>query len=207
MDKWNTLAPDEQIEKTITALKKNNIEAMVVENGEEAKKKVLEIVPKGVNVGVNTSITLDTIGVSDVIDNSGEYDSQRKKWLSLDMKMQSRELEILRSTPEWVLGSAHAVTSEGIIMIASNSGSNLPSVSYAARHVILVIGAQKLVATMDDGMKRIFEYSLPLETVRARKAYGLPDTWNSYPSRVLLLNRESTPGRTQVIIVKEILGF
>lgn len=207
MDKWNLLATNAQIEKTIAALKKNNIEAMVVNTREEAKKKVLEIVPKGANVAVNTSITLDTIGVSDVIDNSGEYDSQRKKWLHLDMKTQGREIELLRSTPEWVIGSAHAITSEGTIMIASNSGSNLPSVSYTSRHVVLVIGSQKLVSTMDDGMKRIFEHSLPLETVRARKAYGLPDTWESYPSKILLFNRDAIPGRTHVIIVKAVLGF
>ena len=207
MDKWNTLADDQTIQTTIEALKKKQMDAEVVETGADAKQRVIELLPEGANVAVNTSITLDTIGISDLIDSSGKYDSQRKKWMSLDMKTQRREIEVLRSTPEWVIGSTHAITLDGTVITASNSGSNLPSYAYSSDHVIVVVGAQKLVATVDDGMKRIFEYILPLETARARKAYGLPETWESYPSKILLLEREPHPNRIHIIIVKEVLGY
>lgn len=207
MDKWTTIPTDDVINHVVKKLHANNFSATVVATGEEAKKQVLEMVPLGAEVLVNTSITLETIGVMEEIDNSGKYNSVRKKYMALDHKTQMDEIRKLRSVQEYALGSVHAITENGQLIIASNSGSQLPGITYAAKQVIFVVGAQKIVKDTQEGEKRIFEHSLPLETVRARKAYGLPDTWNSYPSKILLYNREPAVGRVHIIIVKEVLGY
>ncbi|MDE2588295.1 MAG: LUD domain-containing protein [Patescibacteria group bacterium] len=207
MDKWTTIPTDEVITQVVEKLNTNNFSTVVVETGEQAKKKVLEMMPEGAEVLVNTSITLETIGVMDEIDNSGKYNSVRKKYMALDHKTQADEIRKLRSVQDIALGSVHAVTKSGQLMIASNSGSQLPGEVFAAKQVFFVIGAQKIVSDIQEGEKRIFEHSLPLETVRARKAYGLPDTWNSFPSKILIYNREPVAGRVHVIIVKEVLGY
>lgn len=207
MDAWTTIPTDEVIAQVVEKLNTNNFSTVVVETGEQAKKKVLEMIPEGAEVLVNTSITLETIGVMDEIDNSGKYNSVRKKYMVLDHKTQADEIRKLRSVQDIALGSVHAVTKNGQLMIASNSGSQLPGEVFAAKQVFFVIGAQKIVSDIQEGEKRIFEHSLPLETVRARKAYGLPDTWNSFPSKILIYNREPVAGRVHVIIVKEVLGY
>ncbi|MDE2025668.1 MAG: LUD domain-containing protein [Patescibacteria group bacterium] len=207
MDAWTTIPTDEVIAQVVEKLNTNNFSTVVVETGEQAKKKVLEMIPEGAEVLVNTSITLETIGVMDEIDNSGKYNSVRKKYMALDHKTQADEIRKLRSVQDIALGSVHAVTKSGQLMIASNSGSQLPGEVFAAKQVFFVIGAQKIVSDIQEGEKRIFEHSLPLETVRARKAYGLPDTWNSFPSKILIYNREPVAGRVHVIIVKEVLGY
>jgi hypothetical protein len=205
--KWDTLANKESLTKTIKALKNANIESVVVETGEDAKKKVLEMIPEKAEVMSMTSITLDTIGVSTEINESGKYNSVRSKLNKLDRNTQHREMQQLGAAPEWAVGSVHAVTEDGKVMIASNTGSQLPGYAYGSTHVIWIVSTQKIVKTLEDGMKRIYDYVLPLETKRARKAYGLPDTFLSNVSKLLIVNKEVAPNRIIIIFVKEKLGF
>ncbi len=205
MTDWKTLADKETINKTIEILKANNINAMLVDNGEEAKKKVLEMIPNGAEVMNMSSVTLDSIGVSKEIMESGKYDAVKKKLMSLDRKTQGREMQKLGTAPDYAVGSVHAVTLDGKILIASNTGSQLPAYVYGAAHVIWVVGTQKIVKDLDEGMKRIYDYILPLESERLNKAYNM--TTGSYPSKILIVNREIFPGRITLIFVNEPLGF
>lgn len=203
MNKWQKLADEATISKTLEALRNNGIEALVVENGKEAGKKVLEILPQKAEIMNMTSVTLDTIGISSEINESGRYNSVRSKLMSMDRKTQGLEMQKMGSAPEWAVGSVHAVTEEGQVLIASNSGSQLPAYAYGSAHVIWVVGTQKIVKNIDEGLKRIYEYCFPLEDKRAQKAYGM----RSGVSKILIINKEMTPGRVTVIFVKEKLGF
>lgn len=69
--------------------------------------------------------------------------------------------------------------------------------------MILVIGAQKIVAEFDTGLRRIYEYCFPLEDRRARQAYGVPSGVNN----ILVVNKAIAPGRITAILVNETLGF
>ena len=203
MTKWAQLANAATIEKTIKALKANGIEAEVVENGHEAKQKVLELVPKDAEVFTVTSQTLEACGINKEINESGNYESVRNILYSPDKSTKGREIQKTGSAPDWVIGSVHAVTVDGQVLIASNSGSQLPAYSYGSTHVIWVVGAQKIVKNMDDGIKRIYEHSLPLEDERAQKAYGI----HSGVSKLLIINREKVPNRIHLIFIKQNLGF
>lgn len=204
MNKWNTLATDESIKNTVAALEPNGITSLIVENKEAARKKILELIPQGAEVMTMTSVTLDTIGVTKDIDEGTQYASVKQKLKGMDRKTQGHEMQQLGTAPEWAIGSVHAVTEDGHIMIASNTGSQLPAYAYGSAHVIWVVGTQKIVKNIDDGMKRIFEYVLPLESERAKKAYG---TAGSNVSKLLMINKEVVPNRLTIIFVKEMLGF
>ncbi len=203
MNQWMQLANESKIERTVSALKANGIDALVAENGDEAKRKILELLPAGAEVMDMTSTTLDTIGISKEIQDSGKFNSVRKKLFSMDRKTQSSEMRKIGSAPDWAIGSVHAVTEDGNVLIASASGSQLPAYAFGAAHVIWVVGIQKIVKNIEEGMKRIYEYSLPLESERARKAYGVP---GSSVNKLLITNKEM-PGRITLIFVKENLGF
>jgi L-lactate utilization protein LutC len=197
------LATDKQIEDVVNALETRNIHAVVVNNGEEAKKVVLNLIPQGAEVYANVSRRLDDIGIKAEIDNSGRYDAVRPKVLSLDRQTQADEIRILRSRPTYIVGSVHAITEHGIILTASNGGSQIAPYAYGASKVILVVGIQKIVKDMDEGFRRIEEYSYPLEDARLRSTLGMP----SAVGKILVVNREAIPGRTTVILVKEELGY
>lgn len=206
MDKWNKLADEESINKTIEALKANGIEAKFVENGEEAKREVLELIPKGGEVMTMSSTTLDAIGLSDQINKKGsKFKPVRDRLYAMDRATQAQEMNRLGAAPQYSVGSVHAVTEDGHILIASNTGSQLPAYAYGSSHVIWVVGAQKIVKNTEEGLKRIYEYILPLESERANKAYNI--TTGSFVSKLLIVNRELNKGRIMVIFVGEKLGF
>ncbi len=204
MSKWKQLADKEAINRTIDSLKKNGIDAKFVENGEEAKKQVLSMLPEGAEVMNMTSVTLDTAGIVSELNDSNKFNSARNKLNSMNRAEEGLEMQKLGAAPEWAIGSVHAVTEEGHVLVASNTGSQLPAYAYGSSHVIWVVGAQKIVKNTDEGMKRIYEYVLPLESERAKKAYGVS---GSNVSKLLIVNKEITPGRITVILVGEKLGF
>jgi hypothetical protein len=120
----------------------------------------------------------------------------------MDREMQGREMRQLAAAPDWVVGSVHAVTEQGSILIASASGSQIGPVVSGAGHVILVVGGQKIVPDFDTALRRIYDYCFPLEDLRARQAYGVPSGVNN-----LLTINKVIPGRISAILVREPLGF
>lgn len=202
-EEFAKLATPQQIEKAAAALRENGFSVEVLEGGEEARKRVLELVPEGAKVFTLSSQTLEQTGIAKAIDESGKYNSVRKKLMSLDRQTQGRQMAKLGAAPDWALGSVHAVTQDGHLLIASNTGSQLPAEAYGAEKVIFAVGAQKIVKDTQEGMRRIYEYSYPLEDERAQKAYGV----RSGVNKILIINKEVRPGRITVLLVKEKLGF
>ena len=205
MKKWDKLADEKTIKNTVAALKANGIDAQVVENRQEAKRKVLELIPESSEAMTMTSVTLDIIGLSEEINKAdSRFRPVRDKLYAMDRNTQVQEMNRLGAAPEFAVGSAHAITEDGHVLIASNTGSQLPAYSFGALHVIWVVGAQKIVKNTDEGIKRIYEHSLPLESERSKKAYGVP---GSAVNKILIINQEVQPGRVKLILVKEKLGF
>lgn len=203
MSKWTQRASEEEINKTTKALEANGIKTLVVENEKEAKKKVLEMVPHGAEVFTMTSMTLESIGLDKEINESKEYNAVRPKLFAMNRNTQGREMAKLGASPDWVVSSVHAVTQDGHLLIASNTGSQLSAEAYAGGKVVFVAGTQKIVKNTDEGIKRIYAHSFPLEDKRAQKAYGM----HSGVNKILIINKEVMPERITLILVKEKLGF
>ena len=68
---FGQLASDERIARTAAALEANGIHALIAENGEEAKRMFFELLPDGAEVFLGASVTLEALGIKDVIDKSG----------------------------------------------------------------------------------------------------------------------------------------
>ena len=202
-EEFGTLADAATLERTAEALVKNGMNVIIAENSNKAKEKLFELLPEGAEVMNMTSATLDAIGASEEIVDSGRYNSVRKQFSSMDPKKDGRVMRQLGAAPDWVVGSVHAITRDGTVLIASATGSQLPGYAYGGGRVIWVVGTQKLVGTFEDGMRRIQEYTFPREDARAQKAYGVHSSIN----KVLIVHKEATPGRITVILVKENLGF
>jgi acyl-CoA hydrolase len=202
--KYTALADKRTIERTKKALEANGFEVSVVNSAAEAKAKVLELVPPGSEVMTNTSKTLDDIGVSAEINESGRYDALRPKLMALfGDPTKKREQRKIASAPDFAVGSVHAVTEDGHLVIASGSGSQLGPYPYSAGKVILVAGTHKIVRDQEEANSRIHEHALPLEHERALAVYGQ----GSAVGKVLTLRADRNPGRTTVILIHEPLGF
>jgi len=200
---FSRLSSMERLNSVALALTRNGFQAQAVETGAEARQIVAALLPEGAEVFNNTSRTLESIGVADDIERSGHYEPLRLRLFQMDREMQAREMRVLAASPEYVVGSVHAVTEDGSLLIASASGSQLGPLVSGAAHVILVIGGQKVVTDLDAGIRRIYEYSLQLEDQRAREAYGMPSGVNN----ILIMNKVVVPDRVWAILVHETLGF
>ncbi|HJS18333.1 MAG TPA: LUD domain-containing protein [Anaerolineales bacterium] len=202
-DEFEELASEEQIERTVQALQANNIEALVAENAEEARRLFFERLPEGAEVFLGSSVTLETLGIKDEIDSSGRFNSLRTRMWSMDRTAQAREIRKIGAGPDYAAGSVHAVTENGQVLIASNTGSQLGPYASGAGKVIWVVGAQKIVRDLEEGFRRIAEYIVPLEEVQMQQLYNT----HTHISKVLIVNKEIRPGRITMIIVKEELGY
>jgi len=198
---YASLASEQQIERAVQALEANGIRVVLAANGQEAKQKLFELIPAGAEVFNSTSTTLDQIGIPAEIDQ--RYASVRAKLAKMDRSAQFREMVKLGAAPEWMVGSVHAVTEDGTLLIASNTGSQLAGYAAGAAHVVWLVGTQKIVPNLDEAFKRVREYSLALEDQRALQAYGM----NSSINKWLIVQREVMPGRATLILIQENLGF
>jgi flagellin-like hook-associated protein FlgL len=196
-------AAADRIQRTVNALRANNIETVVVDTGTDAKREVLARIPEGSEVHSGASKTLVDTGIVAELESSPHVEWVRKRSMALDRATQGREIRKLVAAPDIMLGSVAAVTEDGKLIAASNSGSQLGPYAASAAKVIRVVGAQKIVASVDEALRRIDDHTLALESDRLRAAIGV----DSYVSYVLIVNRDPRPGRTTVVIVREALGF
>jgi L-lactate utilization protein LutC len=196
-------ATNEKIERTAKALEANGIQVLVAENAADAKKLFFELVPEGSEVFLGASVTLEQTGIKDEIDKSGRFEALRPKMFAMNRETQGREIRKLGGAPDYAAGSVHAVTEDGHVLIASNTGSQLGSYATSAGKVIWVVGAQKIVKDLNEGFRRLEEYVVPLEEVHMQELYHV----GTNISKVLIVNREIRPNRITMIIVKEELGF
>jgi bisphosphoglycerate-independent phosphoglycerate mutase (AlkP superfamily) len=197
------MADDARVKRASAALEANGISVLRAADLVEAKRMVLDLIPDGSQVHHGASQSLELAGIVAEIEGSGRYEPLRPRIWSMDRATQADEIRRLSAAPDVMLGSVHAVTETGALVTASMGGSQLgPYVSGAGR-VILLVGTQKIVSDLEEGLRRIDEYAFPLEDARAQAAYGI----HSGVNKVLIINREYTPGRITVVFVDAVLGF
>jgi hypothetical protein len=203
VEEFAKLAVDERIERTSKALEANGIQTLVAADRAEAKRLFFELIPEGSEVFLGASVTLEQLGIAADVDQSGRFDAVRPKMYAMNRETQGREIRKLISAPDFAAGSVHAVTEDGHVLIASATGSQLGPYASGAGKVIWVVGAQKIVKDLNDGLRRLNEHVVPLEEEHMQQLYKVGTSVNE----MLIVNRATRPGRITMIIVKEELGF
>ena len=201
-ERFTELPDDETLAATVVALEEHGFSVEIVDSPDAARIAVLARIPDGASVMTNTSVTLELTGIASAINEGGAYDSVRNRMLALDFATQAQEMKAIAGQADFALGSVHAVTREGTLVVVSASGSQLAAYAWGAANVIFVVGAQKLVPTLDAARERIFQHSLPLEDARAVAAYGQ----NSFVGKILEIHQE-LPGRIHVMIIRQSIGY
>jgi hypothetical protein len=198
-----TVLPDEHVlSATVIALEEHGFSVEIVDDLDAAREAVLSRIPAGSSVMTNTSVTLAETGLADAVNDGGQYESARNKMFALDFATQAQQMKVIGGQPDYALGSVHAVTRDGTLVIASASGSQLASYAWGAASVIFVVGAQKLVPTLEAAHQRIYQHSLKLEDARAMAAYGQ----HSSVGKVLEIHQE-LPGRIHIVLIRQVVGF
>jgi LUD domain len=196
-------APGQRLERAAAALAAHGFTVEIVDDAAAARARIKELIPEGASVFTGASETLRLSGIEEDINASGRYAAVKPRVLAMDRSTQMDEIRRMLASPDVSVGSVHAVTETGSLVVASGSGSQLPGYAGGAARAIWVVGAQKVVPDLPAALRRVEDHCLPLESARAQAAYGYPSAVN----RLLILNAEFHPGRGTVLLLREAIGF
>ena len=202
--KWNRIPSADIVERSVKAIEAREIHVTIAKDGDEALAILKKIIPKGSEVMSGSSTTLIEIGFEDFVTGG------KSGWISIRGRITGENDELKRNelrrksvTAEYFLSSANAIATTGEIVACDASGSRVGAWPFAAGHLILVVGINKIVPTLADALERVRQYAFPLENARALRVYGTPSTIG----KCVILARERNPERTTVILVREALGY
>lgn len=196
-------ASEATLERVADRIRERNIEVLIVNNGEEARKVVLERLPKGAELHSGKSKTLQDLGIFDAIQDPIQYNALRHQALKMDRKTQGREIRKLIAAPDFMVGSVNALTEDGVLVVASATASQIGPYANTAGKVILVVGSQKIVPDLETALRRIREHVMPWEEAQVRKAANM----GTFVGKILIIEREWINERMTVILVRELIGI
>jgi hypothetical protein len=193
-----------RIERTFGALRERGITPIYVSDRRAALEEVLKLIPKGATVAHGSSTTLQEIGFIDHLKNpTSRYRYLNPEWQAeTDPTRRGRIRAKLSAEADYYLGSVQAICETGEVIGADASGSRQAFYMYGPAHVIWVAGMNKLVPTVEEGLRRVREVALPLEDQRMKRQ----GAQGSYIGKLVIFERER-PGRIALVLVGETLGF
>ena len=203
--KYEALASKESVNKAKKELEKRGIKVEFVNAKEDALKRLKELIPKNSEVMTGGSTTLEQIGFVNLLKSKNhQWVNLKDKILAEKDKNKQNELRRLSVTSQYFIGSVHAVSQTGEVLVASASGSQIPSYAFSSDNVIWVVGTHKITKNLKDAFDRVRNYALPLEDKRM-KSIGYS---GSTIGKLLIFEREIMPNRKiTLIFVNEKLGF
>jgi hypothetical protein len=188
---------------TDPALNAHGFTAEILNDAAAARARIRDLIPEGASVFTGASETLRLSGIDADINTSGRYQAIKPRVLAIDRATGADDIRRLLASPDVAVGSVHAVTETGSLVIASGSGSQLPGYAGGAARTIWIVGAQKVVPDLATALRRVEDHCLPLESARTQVAYG----WPSAINRLLILHAEPYPGRGTVLLLRQTIGF
>jgi len=188
----------------MAGLRARNFNPVLVENRGEALGKLQQMIPAGAEVVTGSSTTLSEIGLIDLL-KEGKHPWRTWKDRILAEKDQAKQNDLRRAstTAEYFLGSVQAITETGQVLGVDASGSRQGGYVFGAKHVLWVVGVNKIVSDLDMAFRRLHEHIVPLEDARMKKT-GAPGT---FIGKMVVYEREGIPDRISTILIKERLGY
>lgn len=144
----------------IKALKANDFEAIYADNAKEALEKVISSIPKDATVGIGGSITIREIGLVEALEKQGNTIFEHwEKASTLEEKIKNRKEAL---TSDVYLASSNAITLDGQLVNIDGTGNRVAAMAFGPKKVIIIVGANKLVDTLDEAFARIRTIAGPL---------------------------------------------
>jgi L-lactate utilization protein LutB len=197
-------------------LARRNIAAHYCQTGDEARELVLSMIPDGAMVMAGSSTTMEQIGLEAALKAEQRFDYMRTRVRAHNDKMIRDEARRLSTVAEFYLGSANAISLTGEILLADSSGNRVAGYAFGGRRVIIVAGVNKLVQTVDEAMRRVrtaaTQEAIRLDHHPPCRPDGICRNYECYPpdrqcGKMLIIEKENEPGRMDLVLIEEVLGF
>lgn len=208
------------IQKVLDALKRNNMNAVLVQTKEEALQHVASLLSPGQTIGAGGSVTLKECGI-DALMKSGSYRFLERYDPSLSEE-ERKQNTLLCYDADWYFTSANAITEDGELYNVDGYGNRVSAICCGPKRIIVVAGVNKLVKNREEAILRVKRIAAPKNTVRLNKKTpcaklghcicDTPDFFGcSSPERIcaqyVFTAYQRDPSRITVILVNESLGY
>jgi len=202
----------EKIEELKQNFRMRNIEVNYFETLENVKAYILNKIGIDCSVGIGHSVTLQKMGITNLLMERGNtvYDKELGK-----TKEESKLLKKMALNTDWYITGSNAVTIDGRIINVDHSGNRVAAISFGPEKVIVVVGENKIVETVEDGIKRVKNIACPLNAKRA--GYNPPcvklnkcvdcTSKDRVCNSLLITEGQSDNSRIKLCIVNEVCGF
>ena len=214
MDKFVTKRNDLLAEQVIKNLKSRQMEGHYVQTKEEALALALELIPEGSSISWGGSMSIKAIGLPEAL-HKGNY-----KVLDRDLCATPEEkAEMMHQALncDYFLASCNAISEDGILVNIDGNANRVAAYAFGPKNVLLIVGMNKVVNDVEDGIKRVRNFASPPNTLRlglktpcsmtgrCGDCYG--DT--CICSQIVVTRRQSAmmKDRVKVILVGESLGY
>lgn len=203
---------DEKFKKLKENFKLRNIEVKYFESLEEVKSYILDIIPVECSIGIGHSATLQAMNITNLLLNRGNvvYDKELAK-----NKEESKELKRKALITDWYVSGSNAISVDGRIVNVDHSGNRVASITFGPDKVIIVVGKNKVVDTLDDAINRVKNIACPLNARRA--GYNPPCvklnkcvdcvSKERVCNTLSIIEGQSDSNRIKLFIVNERCGF
>ena len=208
----NVVKANEIIGKDVVkALQRRGFGAEYVATGEEALKRVLEIIPADATVGIPGTVTIRDIGALDALKARGNVIYQH--WGNMTPQ-ETREARFKENEADVFLTSANALTRDGEIINIDGTGNRVAGMAWGNGLVLFVVGINKLAFDLSDGLKRAKAATIPnairqhVETACVKAGHCVNCLNDESMCRAILILNQAVKGRKyHVIIVGESFGY
>ena len=195
----------------VKALKRRGFEAEYAATGQDALKRILEIIPADASVGIPGTVTVREIGALDALKGRGNVVYQH--WGKMTPH-EVKEARYKENEADVFLTSANALTRDGEIISIDGAGNRVAGMAWGDSPVIFVIGINKLAFDLTDGLKRAKSATIPnairqhVETACVKAGHCVNCLNDESMCRAILILNQAVRGRKyHVIIVGENLGY
>ena len=203
-EKWNRIPEEEVIASTVNAIEERGIQVVRASDGNQALARIRELIPPGSEVMNGSSTTLVEIGFQELMDSGKHEWNDLKKAVTGENDAQKRaRIRRKTVTSDYFLSGVNAIAQTGELVACDATGSRVGAWPYGAGKMLLVAGVNKIVPTLDDALRRIREFTFPIENVRSQNVYGVP----SKIGKCVILANEIQPGRVTLILIDESYGY
>lgn len=213
MEAMTTKRNQLRAQQLIQALKQRNMEASYAATKEEALEQALAWIPEGSCIGWGGSVSIDAIGLKDAV-RQGDY-----RVIDRDTAANAEEKEAMYrrilADCDYFLTSTNAISQDGVLVNIDGTANRLAAMCYGPRHVLYIVGMNKVVTTAEDALRRARNEAAPINAMRFGLKTPCSKTGCCYDCKspdtvccqILFTRFNHTPGRVKVILVDDSLGY
>lgn len=213
MEAMTTKRNQLRAQQLIQALKQRNMEASYAATKEEALEQALAWIPEGSCIGWGGSVSIDAIGLKDAV-RQGNY-----RVIDRDTAANAEEKEAMYrrilADCDYFLTSTNAISQDGVLVNIDGTANRLAAMCYGPRHVLYIVGMNKVVATAEDALHRARNEAAPINAMRFGLKTPCSKTGCCYDCKspdtvccqILFTRFNHTPGRVKIILVDDSLGY